>query len=363
MIDAENNRDYADFGIGEFICDTFFQNWIIHPDRESNAFWKAWMKEHPEKAGLIDESRRLLQVMRFEEDIPGEDQVQRSLAGAMNVIARGRQAGGKHTPMGGARENEGVREMGRMGENGRIARARVLWKMAAILIGFGLCTALYYYIRERHPAEQVYATDYGVIKTLYLPDSSKVVLNAHSAVHYTGNWKGSSSREVWLDGEAFFDVWHVATSSFLVHTKELTVEVLGTAFDIRQRRGKTEVVLQSGKIRVQFIHGEHADLLMSPGEKLTYDPENVSLTRTATIAEHYTSWKDKRLTDITVGEIAEYIEDNFGRKVILADPSMAAKAMGGTVLLDNLDDALFALSTVLDVNIVQKNDTLIFRPR
>jgi len=347
MINAENDRKYADFGIGEFICDGFFQNWIIHPDQESNAFWEAWTREHPEKAGVISESRKLLQSVHFNEDLPGEDQVEQSLARAMTTI--GQEKSGE--------------SISRVGKIGRIIGAQGFRKMAAIFIGIGLCISLYYYIHERHPIEQVYATNYGTLKTLYLPDSSTLVLNAHSTVHFSESWHRNRSREVWLDGEAFFDVRHSASSGFLVHTKELTVEVLGTAFDIRQRRGKTEVVLQSGKIRVQFIHGDYSDLLMSPGEKIVYDPEKTSVTRTTIMPEHYTSWKDKRLTDVTVAQIAEYLEDNYGKRVILEDSSMAGRKIGGAVLLDNLDDALFALSTVLDVKIIQRNDTLILRPR
>jgi ferric-dicitrate binding protein FerR (iron transport regulator) len=138
---------------------------------------------------------------------------------------------------------------------------------------------------------------------------------------------------------------------------------LGTAFDIRERRGKIEIVLQSGKIRVQFPHGDHDSVLMEPGDKLVYDPAKAALGQGTTVPENYTAWKDKRLAGLTVAQIVEYVEDNYGKTIILGDPSMGAKKIGGVVLLDNLNDALFALSTVLDVTVIQKGDTLILRPR
>jgi len=332
MIESGKSRDYAGYGIGDFVCDAFFQDWIIHG--ENDAFWEAWIGEHPEKANLIGDSRALLLSLRFKEDLPEDEKVQRSLATALDSI--------------------GVR---------RMDWTRPLRRIAAILIGVGLCVALYYYVR-RHPGagqEQVFATAYGEIRTLYLPDSSKVVLNGHSTIRYA--WSDKGDREVWLDGEAFFDVRHSAASVFRVHTNALTVDVLGTAFDIRERRGKVEVVLQSGKIKVRFLQGGHEGVLMEPGDKLVYDPAKASLVQAAIVPESYTSWKDKRLTDLTVAQIVEYVEDNYGKKIILEDPSMGRRKIGGAVLLDNLNDALFALSTVLDVTVIQKDDTLILRPR
>jgi ferric-dicitrate binding protein FerR (iron transport regulator) len=201
------------------------------------------------------------------------------------------------------------------------------------------------------------------MRTLYLPDSSKLVLNAHSSVRYAGNWRPGQVREVWLDGEGYFDVRQDKAATFLVHTKDLTVEVLGTAFDIRNRRGKTEVVLETGRIRVQFPAGIHEDLVLAPGDRVIYDPVKTELAHTVTVPENYTSWKDKKLMEPTVGDILDYLEDNYHKTFILEDPTLADKKIGGVILLDNLNDALFALSTVLNVNIIQQQDTIILKKR
>ena len=354
MTNGKDSVRYTDFGIGEFISDPFFQDWVIHPDAESTIFWEEWTRQHPEKASMIEEARRFLETLGFAEDIPNETQVQTSFTTAMDAIRNGRVRGMKRGL---------IVKRGLGGMAWRIAATGMAWRIAAAFIGLVLCIALYYSMRERLAPERAYVTRYGEIRTLYLPDSSKLVLNAHSGVHYNKDWKAGQAREVWLDGEAFFDVRSSTASAFLVYTKELRVEVLGTAFDIRERRGRTEIVLQSGKIRVRFIQQGHEDLLMGPGDKIIYDPGKASLVHTSTIPENYTSWKDKKLTDVTVGQIVEYIEDNFNRKVILEDESMAERKIGGAVLLDNLDDAMFALSTVLNVNVIRQNDTLILRPR
>jgi ferric-dicitrate binding protein FerR (iron transport regulator) len=57
------------------------------------------------------------------------------------------------------------------------------------------------------------------------------------------------------------------------------------------------------------------------------------------------------------------LEDNYHKTFILEDPTFAGKKIGGVILLDDLNDALFALSTVLDATIIQRKDTIIFKKR
>lgn len=340
MTNGENSGHYADYDMPDFMCDPFFQDWVIHPEGQQAAFWEDWVRQYPEKAKMIGEARLLLQAMYFKEHFPDEAMVQQSLAAVREKIDKE-----KVVPMP---------------VTGRIHR---MWWAAAVIAVVVICTAIGHFFTGHEHSEQSWATRYAEIQTLYLPDSSKLILNAHSSVRYNKEWKPEQVREVWLDGEGYFDVRSVAASTFLVHTRDLTVEVLGTAFDIRNRRGKTEVVLQSGKIRVRFPVGRHEDIVMTPGEKLSYDPEKATLAHAEVIPENYASWKDKKLTDATAGEIIDYLEDNYNKTIILENETLAHRKIGGVLLLDNLDDALFALSNVLNVNVIQHQDTLILKSR
>ena len=278
------------------------------------------------------------------EQFPSDEQVRQSLASARERIAEGKGR---------------VVALPLDGQRGRIRR--IGWA-AAVIAGIGIAGVIGYLSKSPRPAELSYATPYGELRTLYLPDSTKLVLNAHSSVRYA-DWKPGQAREVWLDGEGYFDVRPDKASIFRVHTKDLTVEVLGTTFDIRNRRGKTEVVLETGRIRVRFPAGAHDDLVMTPGDKIIYDSAKMEMAHTVTIPRNYTSWKDRRLTEARVGDILLYLEDNYHKTFILEDPNFAGKKIGGVILLDDLNDALFALSTVLDATIIQRQDTIIFKKR
>ena len=94
---------------------------------------------------------------------------------------------------------------------------------------------------------------------LTLPDGSTAQLNSDSRLRYrrgfqTWPFVPASERTLWLDGEAFFEVVAEAERSFVVETFNARVQVLGTQFNVRARRGpwedETQVVLAEGRVRV-----------------------------------------------------------------------------------------------------------------
>jgi transmembrane sensor len=290
------------------------------------------------------EDRKILESIRFSTHWPEEERVRLSLEKSLALIRQSER---------------------------RVIRMRVTRRIAAVLVGAMLTGAAFYLYRGR-TAERLVATGYGALKTIYLPDSSQIVLNAHSTLRYKKNWKNSGVREVWLDGEAFFDVRHPGAQSdgerfgsFLVHTGSLDVQVLGTAFDIRKRRGVIEVVLETGKIRVFSPDAVFEALSMTPGDKITFDSAGQSLSRNKTAADNYSSWKDKKLvlTNARLGEIIGYLEDNYGKRVVLQDPRLADRTIGGEVDIDNLQDALFVLSKTLNLDIRATDSTLLFQSK
>lgn len=348
-----NKNKYQSFTESDFISDPYFQDWVINTNTENNLFWENFFESNPNKKEAGEIARNFLINIRFKEDLPDENLIERSLA--------------KH-----------LADIDRL-ENNKIIDIRTkfplkkLLKIAAVFGGVLLIiSALLMFNKQDKPV--LVKTEYGNIKSVVLPDSSLVVLNANSTIKFGDKWGKSNSREVWLQGEAFFNIRHVNKDTnyikqyeqFIVHTEDLIVEVLGTSFDIRQRRGKTEVVLETGKIKVSFKDKRTKDIMMKPGDILTYNPEENKVLIETTSAEDFSAWKEKKLllNDPTAAEIVKYLEDNFGKDIILENAELGKRKIEGPILLTNLDDALFVLSTVLNTEIIRKDDnTIIIRPR
>lgn len=108
-----------------------------------------------------------------------------------------------------------------------------------------------------------------------LPDHSRVTLNANSRVTYYEETHPQPVREVFLEGEAFFSVVHQERASpvpFIVRTPDLTVQVLGTEFNVNTRRGRTQVVLDDGQIELQLPSEQKA--AMKPGDLVEYEAQS-----------------------------------------------------------------------------------------
>src|SRR6185437_3682694 len=126
-----------------------------------------------------------------------------------------------------------VRGMGRR----RVIRLTRVLAVAASLtaVAFGIW---WIGARTGHLQYSEIRTGYGEIKSVLLPDSSVVTLNANSKLRIPEQWTEASGRQVWLEGEAYFAVQKKAATAekFVVHTTEVDVEVLGTKFNVNARR-------------------------------------------------------------------------------------------------------------------------------
>src|SRR5690606_37889089 len=96
---------------------------------------------------------------------------------------------------------------------------------------------------------------------LFLADGTKVWLNAASRISYGKNFGNGALRDVYLDGEAFFDVAHDPDKPFIVHTSSIQIKVLGTSFNVRSyaEDNTIETTLVQGKVRI-----EHPDQAGEP---------------------------------------------------------------------------------------------------
>ncbi|HTG56958.1 MAG TPA: FecR domain-containing protein, partial [Niabella sp.] len=104
---------------------------------------------------------------------------------------------------------------------------------------------------------------------LVLPDGTKVWVNADSRLSYKKDF-GNTVRDVYLTGEAYFDVVKDKKRPFIVHTDNIDIKVLGTAFNVRAYGDEknTQTTLLRGAIEVLLKKNENKTLLLAPNEKM-----------------------------------------------------------------------------------------------
>lgn len=147
-----------------------------------------------------------------------------------------------------------------------------------------------------------------------LPDGTKVWLNSGSRLIYPITFE-KNSREVYLEGEAYFDVTHNKERPFHVRGKSMDIKVLGTEFYVGSNLNNKNnyAVLVSGSIA--FSGGNwlnKTEKVLVPGERINYIPDEEKLLISHVKTEEYKSWKEGYLDieseslDVIVKSIAKY---------------------------------------------------------
>jgi transmembrane sensor len=161
-------------------------------------------------------------------------------------------------------------------------KRRILYtSLAAVVIVFTLFTWRYNHFTSADIKEprQTIAAQNGSRSRSQLPDGTTVWLNAGSKLFYDDNFSGAT-REVRLEGEAFFDVVKQPQRPFIVHTSGIDIKVLGTAFNVKSYpEDKTvEATLYRGSVKIfRENESEKSAIILKPNEKVII-PKDAALT-------------------------------------------------------------------------------------
>jgi ferric-dicitrate binding protein FerR (iron transport regulator) len=237
---------YTTYTAEDFVQDPYFRRWVKNPDQACEAFWQQFMSEYPEKIPALEEAREILVFLLYDEIEPSIEEQEEVKSRILQGIAAAHPA----QPL--------------------LAWKRY-YRAAAIFTGIALYTLLFTLLKSSFAATVV-RTQYAQTREVVLPDGSSAILNANSALRFSNDWAKTHTREVWLEGEAFFEVrkkpeW--ANARFTVHTDGLYVEVLGTTFNVNARRGKVKVVLNTGKVKLK-PKGSSDTLTMHPEDLVEF---------------------------------------------------------------------------------------------
>lgn len=252
-----------------------------------------------------------------------------------------------------------------------IAFRKTFYAVAAALVLL-MSVGLWLRLSQSTPATSHYSTAFGEVKHVVLPDGSKVTLNANSQLKAAGDWSNSNDRQVWLEGEAYFEVEKKPSTNqkFIVHTKDIDVEVLGTKFNVNTRHEKAVVALEEGKIRLsangvtkqvmQKIFNESA-IEIKPGELVTLDSvKNIAVTKVENI-NYNSGWarNEYHFNNTSLAEIGTIIKDVYGYDLYTPDEKLLQrKVSGGDLRAANLQELITVLQAIFKVKMTIENKTI-----
>lgn len=232
---------YSLFSSSDFIEDVHFRQWVQKPDSTSNAFWEGFMQQHPEKKQELTIARNFLLAL--------EQQVQSEFSSQAN-------------------EDAVFQHIQQQIEEGQEVPVRrlpiwVRWVAAASVI---LVMGWWFFISQTPTNQLSYElnreeADVPLVEKvnntakpllITLADGSSIFLNPQSKISYAKAFNEGSKREVYLSGEAFFEVAKNPNKPFFVYANELVTKVLGTSFNVKAFPEDKNVVVKvrTGRVAV-----------------------------------------------------------------------------------------------------------------
>jgi transmembrane sensor len=154
-------------------------------------------------------------------------------------------------------------------------------------------------------------------KKVALPDGSVVWLNGGSSIKMPARFAGSTRDVVLTEGEAFFEIKKDRSHPFIVHTSKLTVQVLGTSFNIKAYKAipLIRVNVATGKVAVKEGAGVLA--ILTPGQQLQYNLLNRPVLLTETDKNEAQGWKEgaTSLNEASFQELALAVKNIYGLSI------------------------------------------------
>jgi transmembrane sensor len=221
--------------------------------------------------------------------------------------------------------------------------------VALLLIG----GVIFYTIKNTQDKETIIvATSLNETTKIVLPDSSIVRLKPGSKIHYDPNLGNGSIRELFLEGEGFFEISHNAARPFVVHASDLDIRVLGTVFNVKSAKNTptVETTLFQGSVRIEKDNGTTQLITLTPNQRAVYSKESqkIKVDNFPEFEEVVAGKADKSAGKILpmifdekpMEELFTHMEVKFGVNIYIHNRSELTCPITADLEKENLDEIL-----------------------
>jgi len=187
-----------------------------------------------------------------------------------------------------------------------------------------------------------------------LSDGTLVYLNSGSTLKYPVKFLNGKSREVFLDGEAYFVVSKDKNHPFIVNANEISTQVYGTEFNISSYKNDTnlDIVLVEGSIGVYNNLKNEKQLLLVPNEKASFNKKDLKFAKETVDAKNFIAWKDGVLLfeNATFESIVKKLERNYNVSIQNNFTSLNTVKFSGTFDTETIDEIVKAFQAYKSFN-------------
>lgn len=204
---------------------------------------------------------------------------------------------------------------------------------------------------------KVYSTERSEFRYLLLPDSTQVWLNAASTLEFPPVFEGGK-REVFLSGEAYFDVKHADKVPFIIHTGKISTTVLGTAFNIKAYNdlSNVTVAVSRGKVKVQYMDKEVA--MLTQGQQVKVNNNGNGIADRKTGINQVATWQQGNLVydDESILDVIADLERMYNVRIEVGSITVSNTRITTSFSRQTgVEQALQILCSLTERKLVQRN--------
>ncbi|MFP5040675.1 FecR family protein [Parasediminibacterium sp. JCM 36343] len=369
-----NNDKYITYTLEDFIWDDDFRQWVLAPDYQSITFWEGWLKKYPERKLIINQAREVLLQLRLEETQLSEKQKQRMVSNVLtaiavpvlNVVASPRQQAYNKKTIG-------------------TYIKYVFGIAAALLIG----VAAVWMVTKDTNTQDLYTYSSLVKKSanslsetinvsavplvFRLDDGSKVTLEKGAKISYAPAMGSLAKREVYLSGEAFFEVTKNPLKPFVVYSNGLVTKVLGTSFRIKADEGAKDVTVEvhTGKVWISKMKvttdvkgPEINGVVLVPNQQVVFDKQVENLQVSVVANPQPVNAADREaqameFKDETVSKVLFKLSKFYGIDIVYDTTVLNKYPITTSFTDETLFERLNVICTVIGAKYINQNGQII----
>ncbi len=364
--------DFDYNSIEDLVFNQSFRAWVLNKNADS--FWDDWAAKHPEKKAMVNHAKAIIYALQPSFKNLSEIEIQEEIQKALSRLTEEETNAFYFHPA----SHFTVKIF--QSAASKIAVAIILMAVAVLFFlkekennTSPSVTAYEKFLKQAgsERIEQSAATTER--KDLQLPDGSKVYLKPGSKLSYTKEFTGKS-REVYLTGEAFFEVSRDPANPFIVYTNSIITKVLGTSFWVNAAdTGKmATVTVKTGKVSVFRTtafsdEGKEPNLdggmVVTPNHSLVYNAENNQLTKRLTPDPQPLAGEPGKKAfafhATPIGTVFKTLQETYGITMIYDEETLAGCSITATLGSESFYDkleiickAIHATYETIDGNVV-----------
>lgn len=200
----------------------------------------------------------------------------------------------------------------------------------------------------------------GQVREETLSDGSVVTMNKYSKLAFSQRILQKERVVELKEGEAFFEVKPDKEKPFIVHSGDVTITVVGTSFHVKRKEGKTEVIVESGLVKVEAAERE---VELKPREKVLIDPASGQFKAGIVTDRLDNYYLNNRLEmdNTPLWRVAEVLEEAYGVNIEVIGEDTRDLRLTTTLKMGPLEDLLEVIGETFGISVTTTGENIVIK--